>query len=512
VKLPRCSGILLHPASLAAGHGLGDLGRGAADFLDFLEAAGQGLWQMLPIGPTGFGNSPYQALSAFAGNPLLISLDGLVEEGLLERKELRGGPANTNRADYAAVQAFKIPLLERAAERFARAATARQRAACRRFCSRQAGWLTDYALFITLKQAQGGKPWYEWPAEFRDRDPAALEAFSRRHAQALAAQRFEQWVFFRQWAALREACHRRGVRLMGDIPIYAAGDSADVWAHRDLWQLDRTGRASAMAGVPPDYFSATGQLWGNPVYRWRRMAANGFAWWIERFRATFELFDAVRLDHFRGFAAYWEVPGGETTAVRGRWVSGPGARLFAAVEAALGKLNIVAENLGVITSDVEALRASFGFPGMAVLQFAFGNDEQAPTFRPHNFPREVVAYTGTHDNDTTAGWWQSRGGEGSTQDPAAAARERDFAQRYLASDGTQIHWDFIRALQASVANTVVAPAQDLLGLGSEARMNMPSTLEGNWLWRLSGGQLTPRIAARLREMAGLYDRLPNRSA
>jgi 4-alpha-glucanotransferase len=319
--------------------------------------------------------------------------------------------------------------------------------------------------------------------------------------------KFTQWCFFRQWNALRALCHSRGIQLMGDIPIYAAGDSADVWRARHLWHLTETGAAALVAGVPPDYFSATGQLWGNPIYRWDVMESQGFEWWIERFRATFQLFDIVRVDHFRGFHAFWQVPGGETTAVNGKWVPGPGARLFEALEVSLGRLAIVAENLGVITPEVEAIRKRFEFPGMAILQFAFGNDPQAPDFRPHNYPREVVAYTGTHDNDTTMGWWTSAGAGDSTRTAEDIRSERQRTLAYLGLENSgELNWRFIRALMGSVANTVVFPAQDLLGLGTEARMNMPSTLGTNWLWRMKRNALTPEISARLREMSVLYDR------
>ncbi len=359
---------------------------------------------------------------------------------------------------------------------------------------------------MALKRKFDLVAWPYWPAPLRDREPFSLESFAQVERDALQLVRFQQYVFFSQFHALRAAARARNISLMGDIPIYAAWDSADVWCARHLWRLDERGFPALQAGVPPDYFSATGQLWGNPIYRWDAMEQEGFSWWIDRFRATFQLFDLVRVDHFRGFQAYWAVPGKDTTAVNGEWLPGPAERLFAAIEAALGRLPILAENLGVITPEVEAIRHRFGFPGMAVLQFAFGNDPQAPSFRPHNYPRDVVAYSGTHDNDTTAGWWGSSGAD-STRTPESILAEREYALRYLGLDAPgEIHWHFIRALMASVANTVLFPAQDLLGLGSDARMNMPSTLGGNWLWRLQPGTLTSALAQRLRALAELYDR------
>lgn len=501
-RFPRQSGVLLHPTSLSGGHGAGDLGPAARAFLDFLQDAGQTLWQMLPLGPTGYGDSPYQTFSAFAGNPLLISFEDLAAGGLLDSRSLRGVAFPQGRAAYEAAAAFKLPLLDRAAE-------GAHPPAFETFCKANHFWLDDFARFMALKRLYNGLPWYEWDPPHRDRHPAALARLDETEARAIHSVRFSQWVFYEQARRLRAEARARRIDLMGDIAIYVATDSSDVWSAPDLWRLDSTGRPALQAGVPPDYFSATGQLWGNPIYRWDRMAADGFRWWIERFRATFDLFDLVRVDHFRGFQAYWQVPGEETTAVRGEWVEGPGAALFDAVEAALGRLGIVAENLGVITPEVEALRNRFGYPGMAVLQFAFGKDPQAASFRPHNYPREIVAYTGTHDNDTAMGWWHSTPGANSTRTASEIRAERRHCLDYLGTeDGVELNWKFIRTLLASVASTVIIPAQDLAGLGSEARMNTPSTLGGNWLWRLHPGQLTPSIAGRLRRLVELYDRLP----
>lgn len=507
MRFERQSGILLHPTSLPCGHGVGDLGPEAFAFIDFLVAAKQTLWQVLPLGPTGYGDSPYQCFSAFAGNPLLVSLELLAREGWLDEAALRGTEFVEGRASYEAAQAFKLPLLARAAANFAANATAAQRAEFVAFCTLEGPWLNNFALFMTAKRIHNDVAWYDWDAPHRDREPAAMARLQETEAVQIHAVKFVQWCFYRQWNALRVVCHARGIKLMGDIPIYAAGDSADVWCARHLWHLTETGAPSLVAGVPPDYFSATGQLWGNPIYRWDVMEGHGFEWWIERFRATFKLFDMVRVDHFRGFQAFWQVPGGETTAVNGKWVPGPGARLFEAVEAALGQLAIVAENLGVITPEVEGIRKRFDFPGMAILQFAFGNDPQAPDFKPHNYPREVVAYTGTHDNDTTMGWWTSAGAGDSTRTADDIQAERRRTLSYLGMENAdELHWHFIRALMGSVANTVVFPAQDLLGLGTAARMNMPSTLGTNWLWRMKRGALTAEIAGRLHEMSTLYDR------
>jgi 4-alpha-glucanotransferase len=470
MRFPRASGLLLHPTSLPGTYGIGELGAAAFAWLDFLERAGQKLWQVLPLGPTGYGDSPYQSFSAFAGNPLLISLDLLVERGYLLASDLAGRPPfPDDRVDFGWVLHWKLPILARAAERFHAAATERDAFAA--FESRHAAWLDDFARFMARKQ-----PYPE------------------------SAQRYWQFEFFRQWSAIKSSANQRGIRIMGDMPIYVAGDSADVASHPDLFRDD------FVAGVPPDYFSATGQLWGNPVYRWDTLQRSGYTWWIERFRHTLETIDLVRLDHFRGFEAYWQVPAGSETAIHGQWIQGPGAEFFEVLQAGLGPLPIVAENLGVITPEVEAIRNRFGFPGMSVLQFAFGSDPQAPTFRPHNYPREVVAYTGTHDNDTTAGWWTSSGVGDSTRSSEDIRKERAYALAYLRTDGREINWTFIETVMASVADTVLIPLQDVLGLGSEARMNLPGKPDGNWQWRFRADDLTPAHARRLKELATLYDR------
>jgi 4-alpha-glucanotransferase len=471
MQFPRSGGILLHPTSLPGPNGIGEIGPEAFRFIEWLADAGQKIWQVLPLGPTGYGDSPYQCFSAFAGNPLLLSLDRLVERGYLSEHDLAARPQfPANRVDFGAVIQWKPPVLARAAKAFFERADERDE--FDRFCDRSAHWLDEFAPFMSRKQPDFGE----------------------------GVQRYWQFEFDRQWSALRAHCRRHGIRLMGDLSIYVAGDSSDVASHPEWFRTD------VVAGVPPDYFSATGQLWGNPIYRWDKLRGSGYQWWIDRFRAVLAQVDMVRVDHFRGFEAYWEVPAGEKTAIRGHWVKGPGAELFETVEACLGKLPIIAENLGVITPEVEAIRRRFGYPGMSILQFAFGNDPQGPSFRPHNYPRELVAYTGTHDNDTTLGWWSSRAGTDSIRTAADIAAEREFAMRYLRTDGQEMNWLLIQTIMASVADTVLVPMQDVLGLGSEARMNVPARPDGNWQWRMAAGSLRAEDATRLRRLATMYDR------
>ena len=511
MQRPRTSGILLHPTSLPGRFGIGELGPEALRFAEFLAAAGQRLWQVLPLGPTGYGDSPYKCFSAFAGNPLLVSLDLLEAEGLLTPADLADTPAfPETEVDYGPVIDFKRSALARAFSRFREGAGPEPRAAFERFSREQAAWLDDFALFMTVKAAHGGVAWTEWDREIAARRPEALERWRSEKADEVEATRFTQYLFFHQWAELRRHCHARHIRIMGDVPIFVAHDSAEVWAHPELFQLDETGRPTVVAGVPPDYFSATGQLWGNPIYRWDEMARTGYAWWIERMRSTLSVVDLIRLDHFRGFEAYWEIPASAPTAATGQWVKGPGAALFDALHSALGTLPIVAENLGVITPEVEALRERYGFPGMAILQFAFGGDPQSSTFIPHNHTRDRVVYTGTHDNDTVLGWWTSGIGD-STRTPEEVEAEREFARRYMHSDGKEIHWDFIRTLLGSVAELAIAPLQDVLGLGSEARMNVPARPNGNWRWRFAAGALTPEIRRRLRELTETYGRVKRKA-
>ncbi len=503
---PRTGGLLLHPTSLPGPEGIGTLGSEALAFVLFLAGAKQGTWQVLPLGPTGYGDSPYQCFSAFAGNPLLVSLADLTGKGLLHKADLKkkDHSAPGNQVDFGAVQSHKLPLLARASEAFA-SAPPTQRAAYDAFCAEESHWLDDFALFMALKAENTGRPWHEWPRDLAVREPKALEAACLRLAPAIAVHKTTQFFFFGQWNALHASCRERGIRLMGDIPIFVAHDSADVWAHPEIFFLASDGRPSFVAGVPPDYFSATGQLWGNPLYRWDVLARSGYRFWVDRFRSTLRLVDLVRHDHFRGFEAYWEVPGRAETAIDGRWVPGPGQALFDALQAELGPLPVVAENLGVITPQVEALRERYGFPGMAILQFAFGSDDSADSFKPHNYPKNLVAYTGTHDNDTIVGWWNAGVGD-STRRAQDVEGEHRLAKLYLGTDGADIHGVFVRAVLASVADTAIVPVQDLLGLGSEARMNLPGRSAGNWRWRLEQGQLGSEVQARHAALTQLYGR------
>ncbi len=506
MNFPRSSGILLHPTSLPGPFGIGDLGPQAYAFADFLVASGQSLWQVLPLGPTGYGDSPYACYSAFAGNTLLISLEQLVEDKLVVQEDLTLRPTGSDeQVDFAAVHKFKDSILRKAFARFSQNADSSLLPAFEEFHRRNLSWLDDYALFRALKDAHGGVAWNEWDASYARRDPLALESATGKLREEIEAQKFYQFLFFRQWFALKAYCNELGIKFVGDIPIFVAHDSADVWTNPDQFKLRQDGTPIVVAGVPPDYFSATGQLWGNPLYNWERMLDDGFKWWIKRVDSTLKVVDIVRVDHFRGFAACWEIPGGDTTAERGRWVEAPGKELFTAIRAALGELPIIAEDLGVITPDVIALRDAFGFPGMRILQFAFGGDTKN-TDLPHNYERNVAAYTGTHDNDTTVGWFSSVAGEGSTRTAVQIERERTFCLNYLNATGKEIHWNFIRAVWASVANMAVVPLQDLLGLGTEARMNLPNSMEGNWSWRYKEDALTADLAARLKELTEVYGR------
>ncbi len=508
MKFPRCSGILLHFTSLPGRFGIGDFGPCAYEFADFLLAAGQTLWQVLPLNPTGYADSPYQCFSAFAGNPMLVSLERLREQALLQESDFAQAPGfPENYVDYGPVIQFKMSALRRAAENFFASPSHPDRPAFDQFCANCTAWLDDYALFMACKDAHAGVMWTLWDPEIRQRTPQALREWSAKLATEIRAYKFWQFAFFQQWEKLKSYCRQRNIRLMGDVPIYVAHDSADVWSHPELFYLDETGRPTVVSGVPPDYFSATGQLWGNPIYRWDLLAANGYQWWIDRFRASLSLFDMVRLDHFRGFESYWEVPGSETTAINGRWVQGPGENFLSALQNAFGPLPIVAENLGVITPSVENLRHKFGLPGMSLLQFAFGNDPQGPSFRPHNYTRDLAAYTGGHDNDTTVGWWNSSGASDSTRSAEDVRKEHDFARAYLNfQDDSEINWVMIRAVLASVANIAVVPMQDVLGLSTEARMNLPGTVSGNWKWRYRPGALTSALSTRLRTLVALFDR------
>ena len=508
MTLPRASGILLHPTSLPGRFGIGDLGGEAYAFADFLVASGQSLWQVLPLGPTGYGDSPYSGYSAFAGNTFLISPERLLAEGWLSNEDVDEIALVSDRVDFGHAHDSKNKILRKAYENFLHATGADFRHQFDFFCEQNRSWLEDYALFRALKTAHNHAAWHEWEPALRRREESALRQ-ARDELQAdVEAHKFFQFLFFRQWLALKAYCNERAIRIIGDVPIFVAHDSADVWTNPEQFNLDENGIPTVVAGVPPDYFSETGQYWGNPIYDWDRMMADGFKWWIERVRATLQVVDIVRIDHFRGFAACWEIPGGDKTAERGRWVVAPGRDLFAAIQNALGELPIIAEDLGVITPEVEKLRDDLGFPGMRVLQFGFGGDAGS-VHLPHNYHRGVVAYTGTHDNDTTLGWFQNAGAADSTRSETEIDSERDFCQKYLHTCGKEIHWDFIRAVLASVANTTIIPLQDVLGVGSEGRMNLPNSTEGNWSWRFNAGALTDQIRERLREMSEIYGRIPN---
>lgn len=507
MSFPRSSGILLHPTSLPSPFGIGDLGPEAYSFASFLEKSGQSLWQVLPLGPTGYGDSPYACYSGFAGNTLLISPELLVQDGLLAKEDLADYPnLPTERVDFSEVHKFKAELLLKAFNRFQQISESNLSQAFKDFAEREAWWLDDYSLFQTLKDVHGGAAWYEWEPQLVHREPSPMSSVRSIFRERIHAQKFYQFLFFRQWRQLKSYCNERGIKLIGDLPIFVAHDSADVWTNPDQFKLDKNGSPLVVAGVPPDYFSATGQLWGNPLYNWERMLDDGFEWWLKRVKATLRVVDIVRVDHFRGFAASWEIPGGDKTAERGRWVEAPGRELFTAIRDKLGELPIIAEDLGVITPDVVALRDDFGFPGMRILQFAFSSDTTNIDL-PHNYVPNVVAYTGTHDNDTTVGWFHSVAGEGSTRTAQQIENERKFCLDYLNNKGDEIHWDFIRAVLASVANTAVIPLQDLLGLGTEARMNLPNSTQGNWMWRFTHGALDDALAERLRKLTELYGRV-----
>jgi len=506
MKFPRGSGILLHPTSLPGEFGTGDLGPEAFRFADQLSAAGQTYWQILPLGPTGYGDSPYQSLSAFAGNPLLISPRELVVDGLLDERDLEKIPDfPKDRADFTAAAEWKNQIIGKAFSRFKNDADTERRHEFDVFCEMHSAWLEDFSLFRAIKSSQGGKAWLNWPTKFKLRDERTIEIAAEQLAELIESEKFTQFLFFRQWMKLKAYCNKLGIRIIGDIPIFVALDSADVWCHQDQFKLEAEGSPTVLSGVPPDYFSKTGQLWGNPIYDWEAMQQDGFRWWISRVRATLSMVDIARIDHFRGFIAAWEVPGADKTAENGKWVNAPGQKLFETLQSNLGELALIAEDLGVITPEVTGLRDRFGFPGMRILQFAFGGDSKNHDL-PHNYVQNSVAYTGTHDNDTTIGWWRSVSGYGSTRDAVAVTHEHEFCLKYLKSDGSEINWDFIRAIWSSVADIAIAPFQDVLGLGNEARMNLPATANDNWSWRVRKDALTDDILERLRDLTELYGR------
>ncbi|MCY3980041.1 MAG: 4-alpha-glucanotransferase [Chloroflexi bacterium] len=498
ISLPRSSGILLHPTSLPGKYGIGDLGAGAYRFVDWLEAQGQSIWQALPLGPTSYGDSPYQTLSAFAGNANLISLDRLVPNGLLELGDLADTPPfPRDRVNYGWVIPYHNQKLALAYHNFAADADLTLKREFGEFVSDNQFWLEDFALFIALKRQHRLRPWTEWERELRQRDASALAKARVECAEQMNLERFRQWLFHRQWTALKECAHEKGIRLIGDLPIFVAHDSADVWAHQHEYLLDVSGSPTAVAGVPPDYFSPTGQRWGNPLYRWDVMNAAGYRWWIERIRALLNLVDFIRIDHFRGFEAYWEIPADEPTAIKGRWAPGPGATLFEAIKTALGELPIIAEDLGVITPGVEKLRDDFGLPGMKVLQFAWS--DPANPFLPHNHPPNSIVYTGTHDNNTTRGWWENEVDE----------RTRGFVKDYLGHDVYDILWTLARVGMRSSAKIFIMPMQDVLGLGAAARMNTPGRPAGNWTWRITESDMNHPGKDALVHITRLYQRHPD---
>ncbi len=497
MPFPRSSGILLHPTSLPGRYGIGDLGLEAYQFVDFLSRSAQQLWQVLPLGPTGFGNSPYMCFSAMAGNPLLISPDLLKENGLLGADDLREVPNfPLDRVDFDRVIAWKIPLLRRAARNFAQKASPIQKKEFEGFCRGKASWLEDYALFMALLETQECAIWTAWPEDLRHRKPEALNYWRQQLVEEIFFQKFLQFEFFRQWSELKSYANAQKIRIIGDIPIYVSHNSAEVWEHPEIFKLDpETGEPAEMAGVPPDYFSETGQLWGNPIYNWEYLELTNFAWWIERIRELLAYVDLIRIDHFRGFEAYWSVPAGEETALNGEWVKAPGYALFETIRKELGSLPILAEDLGIIGPEVIALRDRFEFPGMKILQFAFGDD--ALNFNlPFNFTSNCVVYTGTHDNDTTVGWYSK-----------ASDYEKDRLHQYLSCNGSHgIAWDMIRLAMSSIANQAIIPLQDVFSLGTDARMNTPGIAEGNWAWRYRGEALTEEYSYRLKEMVYIYGR------
>lgn len=490
----RSAGILLHPTSLPSACGIGDLGPAAYAWVDNLARARQSWWQILPLGPTGYGDSPYAVFSAFAGNPNLISPELLAREGLLAAGEFAARwPAD--HVEYGPIIAYKAGVTAQAWDHFqAGRGDAALRSAFEEFCAQEAGWLNDFALFMALKEAHGGISWHEWPDELVQREPAALEQARQDLAEEMELHRFRQFLFYRQWRALKEHAQQRNVRLIGDLPIFVADDSADVWTNPELFLLDRERRPAVVSGVPPDYFSQTGQLWGNPLYNWPAHKRSGYAWWTARLRAALAQVDLVRLDHFRGFEAYWEVPAGQPTAENGRWVKGPGADFFTVLRDQLGGLPLIAEDLGVITPEVRQLRQQFDLPGMRILQFAFGGAPER-RFLPHRHERHTVVYTGTHDNDITHGWYQT-----------LTADELHFFRRYAPSTDNDVSWDLIRLAWMSVADHAIAPLQDVLSLGSAARMNYPGRASGNWRWRFRADMLTKPLLDRLAELTEIYER------
>jgi 4-alpha-glucanotransferase len=490
----RSAGILLHPTSLPSAHGIGDLGPAAYAWVDALARARQSWWQVLPLGPTGYGDSPYAAFSAFAGNPNLISPEQLIRDGLLSTDDFPSTNWPADHVDYGPIIAYKAGLTAKAWTNFQGGHGKALRPALEEFRAQEVSWLDEYALYMALKEAHGGISWHEWPEELVLRKPQALQLARQELAEAMELHRFRQFLFYRQWWALKQYARQRNIHLIGDVPIFIADDSADVWINPELFLLDERRRPAVVSGVPPDYFSNTGQLWGNPLYNWEAHKLSGYAWWTARLRAALGQVDLVRLDHFRGFEAYWEVPAGQTTAEKGRWVKGPGADFLNVLRDKLGDLPLIAEDLGVITPEVRQLRLQFDLPGMRILQFAFGGAFER-RFLPHRHVRNTVVYTGTHDNDTTRGWYQT-----------LTADEVRFLRRYAPGAENDISWELIRLAWMSVADYAITPLQDVLSLGSEARMNWPGRASGNWRWRFRTEMLTESLLDRLAELTEVYER------
>ncbi len=495
-SFPRSSGVLLHPTSLPGKYGIGDLGDNAYRFVDWLGSAGQTIWQVLPLGPTSYGDSPYQCLSALAGNTNLISLDRLVQQGWLKASDLADVPKFPVYAvDYGWIIPYHNQKLSLVFKNFKSSASSQQKTDHDAWLEQNKEWVEDWALYIAIKDDNEGKPWVDWADSLALRDPAALADMRKILAESIEKHIFLQWVFSTQWGALKRYANEKGIRLIGDIPIFVAHDSSDVWANRDRFYLDEKGNPTVIAGVPPDYFAETGQRWGNPLYRWDVMAEQNYSWWIKRFHATFALVDMVRIDHFRGFAAYWEIPASEPTAVNGIWVPGPGIAFFEAINEQMGELPIIAEDLGDITKDVIDLRDELGYPGMKILQFAW-SDPKNP-FLPHNYPQNCVAYSGTHDNNTTLGWWAAN-------EPGDQGKQ--FLQDYVQQEVTEPHWTLIRLGMLSAADTFVTPMQDILGYGADTRMNTPGVQGGNWAWRFGEEAFNDPAKDRLSHLTWLSKR------
>lgn len=495
-KRERISGVLLHVTSLPSYGGIGDFGPAAYAFVDFLQSAKQRLWQVLPLNPTGYGSSPYSAISAFAGNPVLLSLEFLVRDGWLTPDRIAGLPGHNGPVDYAAVQDLKLPLIEEAAGNFLDHAPDDLRARFQKFCTENISWLPDYAMYTVLRRSFGYASWHEWPVEYAQRQGSGLSKMMTERGRELAVEQAIQFLFSEQWCSLRSYCTARDIRILGDVAIFVSYDSADVWTNPDIFELDEQRRPIRVSGVPPDYFSAVGQRWGNPLYKWSLLQERGFDWWVARIRRALTLNDLIRLDHFRGFEAFWSIAAEEETAVNGQWVKAPGHALFARLKEVFGELPFIAEDLGVITPEVDELREHFGMPGMRILQFGFA-DRGGHLYLPHRYVPNTVAYTGTHDNNTTLGWWQD--------DATAVERASVYAYLGPLQDG-EIVWAMIRAAARSVANICIFPLQDVLHLGSEARMNTPSGAWGNWSWRFHLDALHPDMAAELAALAAATDR------